>query len=757
MKVNFLSAKLPLTKTLDAQGKTLSSYPLIKNFTSHEHHIARLEDLVSSLAYFSKLGCCMLKGTLSRAIDNEPRAGLTSSLNPTKLFVLDYDADAVVGSVDELLYAIHPALVETDHIIQWSASAGFSPGSALRCHVFFMLTEEVSPELLKNWVLDKNYRVPLLRDQLRLSANGMSLRHPLDQTVNQNDKLIFISPPIVQDGEDPIPARIVFNKRDNAELSLQFPGSKEQLTAEKDIIIKDLRKALSLPARTPRSKIVNGEEILTNPGRLTVTGQKKERGFIYLNVNGGDSWGYYFSEKNPSIVRNFKGEPFFYLKDAAPELYAEFTRRMNGNLEGFPIVFRDSNTDKYYNAVVDNGAVIRLATASNKDRLHDFLAQFGVDEPPFIPDWTLTFDPTTDEQYNEAGKWMNTFTPTQYMATEASSTTMPRVLGKVIKHVCVDQETYAHFINWLAFIFQTRTMSKTAWVFHGTTGTGKGFLFHQIIRTLFGHKYTQGITLGELDEKFNGYMENKLFVFVDEIDFDHMQNAGKAFEKLKNHITEPTISLRAMRSDSVGLTNYANFIFASNTFAPIPIPENDRRFNVAPRQESKLPVPKEELAAALEIEMELLAAYLRGYTVNALKAQTPLLNEARRLLIDTSKTSVEEFFEALKNGDLEYFTGSIQVGTDLCISAPEDEVRKIVRGWITETKARQTCKVTTAELGKVYTLMQGGAFSLNKFGRMCVKNNMPVRSVRINGVVLRGFDLRFRTTDNIQLFDMLAP
>lgn len=754
MKVNFLSAKTPLTKTLDANGKTLVSYPLVKNFTSHEHHIERVEDLLASLLYFSKMNCCMLKGTLSRPIDNEPRAGLTSSLNPTKLFILDYDADNIVGSVDELLYAIHPSLVETDHIIQWSASAGFNSKTALRCHVFFMLDREVSPELLKNWVLDKNYRVPELRQQLTLSANGMSLRHPLDQTVNQNDKLIFITTPIVQGGEDPIANRIIFNKRSNPELSLVFPNSKEQLEVEKNEIIKELRKGLNLPARVPRMKMVNGEEILTNPGRLTVTGQKKERNFIYLNVNGGDSWGYYFSEKNPSIVRNFKGEPYFYLKDAAPELYSEFTKNLNGNLDGFPIIFRDTNTDKYYNAVVSNGEIHRLGTASNKDRLHDFLAQFGVDEPPFVPDWDLTFDPTTNEQYDEGRRWMNTFTPSKYLRTESLAETMPKTLDRVIKHICVDQETYAHFINWLAYIFQTRTMSKTAWIFHGTTGTGKGFLFHQIIRTLFGHKYTQGITLGELDEKFNGYMENKLFVFVDEIDFDHMQNAGKAFEKLKNHITEPTISLRAMRADSVGLTNYANFIFASNTFAPIPIPENDRRFNVAPRQENKLPVPKETLAIALDVEMDQLAAYLHAYQVNVLKAQSPLMNAARATLIDTSKTSVEEFFDALKNGDLEYFTGSLNVSNELCLNLAEDEVRKTVREWIAKTKLEETCKVTTADLGKVYIFMQGGIFSLNKFGRMCVKNAMPVRSLRFGSLVLRGFELHFKATDSIKLFNL---
>ena len=80
MKVNFLSAPVPLTKTLDSEGRTISSYPLVKNFTSHEHHVETIEDLYASLTYFTKLGCCMLKGTLSRPISSESRAGLTNSV-----------------------------------------------------------------------------------------------------------------------------------------------------------------------------------------------------------------------------------------------------------------------------------------------------------------------------------------------------------------------------------------------------------------------------------------------------------------------------------------------------------------------------------------------------------------------------------------------------------------------------------------------------------------------------------------------------
>jgi hypothetical protein len=38
---------------------------------------------------------------------------------------------------------------------------------------------------------------------------------------------------------------------------------------------------------------------------------KMERGFVYFNLNGGDSWAYYHPIDNPTFIRNFKGEPMY--------------------------------------------------------------------------------------------------------------------------------------------------------------------------------------------------------------------------------------------------------------------------------------------------------------------------------------------------------------------------------------------------------------------------------------------------------------
>jgi hypothetical protein len=52
-----------------------------------------------------------------------------------------------------------------------------------------------------------------------------------------------------------------------------------------------------------------------------VSGVRRARGFVYLNLNGGDSWGYYFPESNPEILHSFKGEPPVRLADIAPDFW----------------------------------------------------------------------------------------------------------------------------------------------------------------------------------------------------------------------------------------------------------------------------------------------------------------------------------------------------------------------------------------------------------------------------------------------------
>ena len=185
------------------------------------------------------------------------------------------------------------------------------------------------PILLKLWLPHLNLTVPGLRAQATLSANGMTLSYPLDVTNCQNDKLLFIADPVVDGLEDPLAGRrFELCGRGIASVDLSTerldPGT---VRREADALVSDLRARAGLPERRARYVALPGRErLLANPEPATVTGVRRARGFVYLNLNGGDSWAYYFPESSLEIVYSFKGEPPMPPQQIARRLYDLYSR-----------------------------------------------------------------------------------------------------------------------------------------------------------------------------------------------------------------------------------------------------------------------------------------------------------------------------------------------------------------------------------------------------------------------------------------------
>ena len=154
----------------------------------------------------------------------------------------------------------------------------------------------------------------------------MTLSYPLDVTSCQNDKLLFIADPVVEGLEDPLVGRrfeLCEKTRERVDPHVNHldPGAVQR---ETDGLVAALRAAAGLPAREPRYVALPGRErLLVNPEPATVTGVRRARGFVYLNLNGGDSWAYFFPESNPEILYSFKGDPPVRLAGVAPALWAQ--------------------------------------------------------------------------------------------------------------------------------------------------------------------------------------------------------------------------------------------------------------------------------------------------------------------------------------------------------------------------------------------------------------------------------------------------
>lgn len=754
---DFLEAKVPLTKVFQRTdtGYEVVPYPMVKNFTSQRREAKDLAELYQILQQHAGLGHCLLKGLLNTQLVQEPRAGHTDPAATTPWLLLDLDFADGWNSVSEFLDELAPEFKDVSYIFQHSSSAGIKGVPGLRGHIWVLLNEPVSPQVLKEWLRARNLETPKLADRLTLTANGQSLRWPLDITTCQNDKLLYIAPPVCEGFDDPLEKKrfelVVREKERAAPPALKT--SPAVLNAKQKEKIEALRKQANLPEVKPKYKKVGDTEVLVNPDEAVITGVKRARGFVYLNLNGGDSWGYYFHEAKPDLVYNFKGEPPVYLRDIAPSFYEQFAAQVRAEhaqveqetrwAERRPFVFRDWARDTYYNALYfPKEDRVDLAKTNSLVRLQHFCMQYNEAPPEVIEDWTVEFNPTTLKIIDFDKRWINTFNPSPFLRTDWTDkrpSALPPTIDKIVSSVCSrDAEAKTHFLNWLAYIFQTRKKTATAWIFHGVQGTGKGILVSRILKPLLGTEHVVEVTLSDLEDRFNANFERALILWIDEFQVGNAREADKIMNRLKNLVTEERISLRGMHKEAVPTLNYTNIIIATNHPDPVQLSVHDRRFNVPPAQEQKLAITYAEL---MQIEKELpdFASYLQFYQVDNAAVRQILMNEARENMIIASQTTVEHFFHAIRTGDLDYFLGFQDARAKLS-SDPvfATEYERLMTDWCRAAVAKEHLIVPYADLQRMYTYIIGSAMSPAKFGRVCAIHRLTESRTTVGNQVIRG-------------------
>lgn len=344
------------------------------------------------------------------------------------------------------------------------------------------------------------------------------------------------------------------------------------------------------------------------------------------------------------------------------DLQTERLRRAEEHGGKARFAFRDKKTDQYYAGSINpKDRTHEFDQIGTKGRINELFAQHGVPKPEIIPSVDFRFDPANDALYEAEANFINRYTPPPYLknAKRVEGAKVPPAIWRVINHATGGDPTVVErFLNWLAVIFQSRIHTQTAWILHGTTGTGKGILFSRIIRPLVGERYAGEVNLGSLEEKFNRFAEETIVLFVDEVDTDQVKDIAKLMARLKSMITEPQLPIRAMRQDLREVPNHINLILSSNQPNSMRIEANDRRFNVCPRQEEKLLGPGESgeaLVAQIKQQLPDFADYLMSRSADKALVRRTLENEPKRLLQTVTQTAIEEVAQALRNGDLAYF------------------------------------------------------------------------------------------------------
>lgn len=759
MKLTFLEATggIRLAKYIGRDGT--KPYPNVKNVTSHEVIVPKgdIKGFENALRTFSEDGMCLLKGPLRGPLKNESRRGCTDNVAYAEFIVIDIDnatlpifkvpekmdKNDLAAAAAQVVGLLPPMFHDVSYIAQASASLGLK-GDKVSMHLYFVLETPLPPKAVKMWMRALNMSTGHFREQVTLSATGSALRYPIDPSVADNSKLIFIAPPVFEDKEqDPFTNpndRIVriTRPKNTVELGAVFASVnpelvQTQLNEKKD----ELRAKQGLPKKKARTQIVShgdGQiEIVLNPDRVTIAVvDDTHYPFIRCNINGGDSNAYWFNVDDPVFMYNFKDEPAFEIEKADPDFFSTIHERFakHGAQEkrpSRPVVMRDFATDTYWNGIFDPNlnqfSVEYPLTPTSKNSIESFMKTHGRSPPSYIPDAKIVFEPGKEfdaVQLDNPPYYVNLYSHTDYMLKASkevdslgygSATKLAKycpTIHKIMWHMLGNGSVeYEHFVNWLAYIYQHKNKAMTAWVLTGVPGTGKGLFVNRVLKPLFGDIHVPMRSMENIEEQFNHYLRMALFLVVDEFRMaDARLGTTRIADKLKNMITEPYLTIRGMRANQIELPSYVNFLFLTNRMDAVKVDDGDRRYNIAPRQEKKILDQYPDLVVHLDqIDDELyrFAGVLQKFNVDAHMARTVLANKAKTTMRTLTMSVYEEFLDAVRRGDLQYFVDVLEISvTNTFEAGTITSAQRTVRMWITDAALGARSIITTDALRQVY-------------------------------------------------------
>ena len=139
-----------------------------------------------------------------------------------------------------------------------------------------------------------------------------------------------------------------------------------------------------------------------------------------------------------------------------------------------------------------------------------------------------------------------------------------------------DERKYEYIMNWYANIIQNLAVKNgTLPIIYGSQGSGKS-LFVEIMAELLGSlAITNADDLDKVFGKFNGIVEKKVLVVLNEI--GEATDKFAYSEKMKSRITQVNTLYEKKGIETKTGLNYANYIMTANYANPIKSQKGDRR------------------------------------------------------------------------------------------------------------------------------------------------------------------------------------
>jgi len=318
----------------------------------------------------------------------------------------------------------------------------------------------------------------------------------------------------------------------------------------------------------------------------------------------------------------------------------------------------------------------------------DFMPKSATD---FIPYKELIFDPFKPISFTSSGiEYANLYIPSKFLSYKASENEMIDFISwnkyLNIKHLFLNvfktMDRMDYFVNWLAYCFQTKRKARTAIVSRGIQGAGKGVIFSEIIEYAIGDRYIAILENEALKSRFNGELENKLFVLANEIKGD-FRDGNTIYERLKMYISDDVIRIEEKNVKARSVSNYFNIWFHSNHNVPLQIQGNDRRYTVFNTKDKKLTEVARELdythisfyIEAIKRERDEFIYDLMKLKYDLHQATTPMLTEEKEVIYELSMNKIDILLDKIKAKNIEYFKEHLE---DFYESSDLENVKQLV-------------------------------------------------------------------------------
>lgn len=250
-------------------------------------------------------------------------------------------------------------------------------------------------------------------------------------------------------------------------------------------------------------------------------------------------------------------------------------------------LFYDKERQNYY--------VIDLEGQNNKEFLSDMdfynYLSAVVSYPPskieikrIIPLKQVTADPTEDYGYFSEEKpydRFNLFKASVYLQIFNDSLeheySPPTTTLRFLHHLIEDPEMETYLLKFLKRKFKTFDYSPTVLYFLGASGAGKD-VFVNLLEQIMGEEFIAKPSANQFIELFNGWMQDKYFMQLDEFgnQLPSAQKKDMALGIIKTITGSRRIQIRKMRTNSFMYSHNMTIILTSNTI-PFALDPDDRR------------------------------------------------------------------------------------------------------------------------------------------------------------------------------------